>query len=289
MNVQKRVKHENQCMNVGANLLQDLKKFQCEKCHHTFASKQKWKQHSCTVKTNDNIEAIEKNKCETCLKTFSSAFNKKRHKKVCSAAKAKCDKTKVIKEKVSSATNGEPSDGVVAVNTKKRKRCDEEILPKRRKCQCRRCDVIFEGRHELHLHQNTQHGGALQNRPWRQEAHLDEPPWGDPVRDEPLRQIYEGNQNAILADAKIDKGQKVIYNLPTNNLRDGVDEIWWKLDEIFTDQNGAFKINLSLGLILRNMETGEYRYFAPHVNDSLFPSPFLIGSRKYLRIFQNKI
>ena len=81
----------------------------------------------------------------------------------------------------------------------------------------------------------------------------------------------------------------MIYNLPTNNLRDGVDEIWWKLDEIFTDQNGAFKINLSLGLILRNMETGEYRYFAPHVNDSLFPSPILIGSRKYLRIFQNKI
>ena len=59
-----------------------------------------------------------------------------------------------------------------------------------------------------------QHGGALQNRPWRQEAHLDEPPWGDPVRDEPLRQIYEGNQNIILADAKIDKGRKVIYNLP---------------------------------------------------------------------------
>ena len=139
------------------------------------------------------------------------------------------------------------------------------------------------------MHQNMQHGGALQDRPWRQEAHLDEPPWGEPVRDVPLRQIYEGNQNVILADAKIDKGRKVIYNLPTNNLRDGVDEIWWKLDEIFTDQNGAFKINLSLGLILRNMETGEYRYFAPHVNDSLFPSPFLIGSRKYLRIFQNKI
>ena len=37
------------------------------------------------------------------------------------------------------------------------------------------------------------------------------------------------------------------------------------------------------------MKTGQYRYFAPHVNDSLFPSPFLIRSRKYLRIFQNKI
>ena len=41
----------------------------------------------------------------------------------------------------------------------------------------------------------------------------------------------------------------------------------------FTDQNGAFKINLSLGLILRNMETGEYRYFAPHVNNC-FPHLF---------------
>ena len=37
------------------------------------------------------------------------------------------------------------------------------------------------------------------------------------------------------------------------------------------------------------MENGEYRYFAPHANDGLFHSPFLTGSRKYLRMFQNKI
>ena len=214
-------------------------------------------------------------KCEICSKTFSSVFNKKRHEEVYSAAKTKADRTKVIKskEKVSSAAtiNGETSDFVTAVTKKKRKRCDEIILPKKRKCQCRQCDGIFEGRHKLHVHQSTQHGGDLQNRPWR---HLDEPPWGDPVRDVSLRQIYEGNQNVILADAKIGKGRKVIYNLPTNNLRDGVDEIWWKLDEIFTDQNSAFKINLSLGLTLRNMEIGEYRYFAPHVNDSLVSLTF---------------
>ena len=58
-----------------------------------------------------------------------------------------------------------------------------------KKSQCRQCDGIFEGRHELHVHQNTQHGGALQNRPWRQEAHLDEPPWGDPVRGRFMREI----------------------------------------------------------------------------------------------------
>ena len=198
------------------------------------------------------------------------------------------DKTEVI-ETVSTNGGALAMNEVTTLDTKKRKGLDHEILPKRKKGSYHHCDGIFEGCHELHVHQTTQHGGALQKRPCHQEAHLDELPWGDPVRDEPLRQIYEGNQNVILAYAKIDKGPKVIYNLSTNNLRDGEDESWWKLDEIFTDQNGAFKINLSLGLILRNMETGEYRYFAPHVNDSLFPSPFLIGSRKYLRIFQNKI
>ena len=47
---------------------------------------------------------------------------------------------------------------------------------------------------------------SLVNRPWRQETDLDEPPWGDPVKDKTFRQIYEGNQNVILADAKSDKG-----------------------------------------------------------------------------------
>ena len=118
---------------------------------------------------------------------------------------------------------------------------------------------------------------------------MDEPPWGDPVRDEPLRQIYQGNQNIILGDGKINRGRKDVYNLPTNNLRDGIDEIWDKLEDIFTDQNLSFKVNLSLGMILRNIENGEYRYFASQTNETLFPSLFLIGSRKYLRIFQNKL
>ena len=51
VSAQKRTKHEKNCVNVRAHVLQDLKKFPCEKCHHTFASKQMWKQHSCKDKT----------------------------------------------------------------------------------------------------------------------------------------------------------------------------------------------------------------------------------------------
>ena len=151
VNVQKRVKHEVTCINVGACALEDLKKFQSEKCLQTFVSKQKSEQHRCKVKQNIiKQSAAAANQCKDCLKTFSSVFNKKRHKKVCSTAKTKGEQAKEIKEKV--AINGELSDDVTAVNTKKRKRCDEQILPKKRKCQCRQCDGILEGRHELHMH-----------------------------------------------------------------------------------------------------------------------------------------
>ena len=45
VSVQKRIKHEHECKNVVAHVLQDLKNIKCEKCHQTFASKQKCKQH----------------------------------------------------------------------------------------------------------------------------------------------------------------------------------------------------------------------------------------------------
>ena len=83
VNVQNRTRHESTCENIGAYVLQDLKKFQCVKCHHTFASKQKWKQHCCKVKQNIVKESENTNQCEGCLKSFSSVVNKKRHEKVC--------------------------------------------------------------------------------------------------------------------------------------------------------------------------------------------------------------
>ena len=59
------------------------------------------------------------------------------------------NKAEVIKQETAKS---ETANGPV----RKRKRCDEEVLPKKRKCQCRHCDGIFEGRHKLDVHQNTQ-------------------------------------------------------------------------------------------------------------------------------------
>ena len=81
VNVQKRVKHELTCVNVGGCPLEDLKKFQCKKCFQTFVSKQKSEQHRCKVKQTSVKQSTVVIQCKDCLKTFSSLFNKKDTKK----------------------------------------------------------------------------------------------------------------------------------------------------------------------------------------------------------------
>ena len=55
---------------------------------------------------------------------------------------------------------------------------------------------------------------------------------------------------------------------------------------IFTQQTTAFKINLSFGLILRNVETGELRYYHFSQNNArFFDVPHLIRTEEYLGTF----
>ena len=303
--VQKRRIHEAKCMNFGGNEDIELIKYVCGGCQQTFSCKQNLDKHDCKVN--------EEYRCEYCLKVFERVLSLNRHRKQCK--KRHENVVKQVKRKRKYEDTGDPAELVGSRGPA----LSQDVVPPlpadppppppplppgpppvtppssppsspvEKRFHCRLCYEIFENRRRLHQHQNMQHGGALQERPWRAEAHLDEPPWGEPVRDDALRQIYEGNQNIILADAKINRGRKDVYNLPTNNLRDGIGELWDKLDDIFVDQNQSFKVNMSLGIILRNIDNGEYRYFAPQTNETLFPSPFLIGSRKYLRIFKNKL
>lgn len=42
---------------------------------------------------------------------------------------------------------------------------------------------------------------------------------------------------------------------------------------IYDRQENAFPLNLEFSLILRHTEAGEYRYFHPYSNESLFTFP----------------
>ena len=53
-------------------------------------------------------------------------------------------------------------------------------------------------------------------------------------------------------------------------------------ERIYDRQGHAFRLNLKFELILRHTETGEYRYFRPFANGSLFDRPVYISRRKDL-------
>ena len=53
-------------------------------------------------------------------------------------------------------------------------------------------------------------------------------------------------------------------------------------NEVYDRQNSTFRLNLEFGLILVNTDSGEYRYFMPYSNESLFQHPIYISRRQDL-------
>ena len=52
-----------------------------------------------------------------------------------------------------------------------------------------------------------------------------------------------------------------------------------QLQYIYENQNSAFRLNFSAGLILQNTETGRYRFFRDHQTSSIFDRPLRIHNR----------
>ena len=61
------------------------------------------------------------------------------------------------------------------------------------------------------------------------------------------------------------------------------------LDEIYNHQNNAFKVNISFGYVLRHTETRELRFFYPHQNETILPSPVTVRNRKTLRLLKDEL
>lgn len=81
------------------------------------------------------------------------------------------------------------------------------------------------------------------------------------------------NKEFILGDGENGVVKKTI-NFPA----DAIADIVSKLEKITEEEKMSFRFNISVGFILQNIETGDYRYFIPDRNETLFPKPILIGS-----------
>ena len=62
-----------------------------------------------------------------------------------------------------------------------------------------------------------------------------------------------------------------------------------KFDEVFNKLDSGVEINIALGFVLRNIETGEYRFFYLHENNSLLEKSDLLCSKADLISIQGKV
>ena len=144
---------------------------------------------------------------------------------------------------------------------------------------CRLCDFKCTYKGDLYVHRLNQHG--------RGDLDLKSPPWDtDPFDNEDIRQVYNTNKSHILS--KDVKGElKSTYNYPTDNLKGGYDEIQEHIEDIYSQQSNAFKINFSFGLILYNSENESFRYFIPFHNSRVMDFPRMISSRRSITLLMN--
>ena len=134
--------------------------------------------------------------------------------------------------------------------------------------------------HGIREHYN-QHGGALQPRPWGPN---DLAPWNG---DEALRQVYEANAPIILENHRQGPLQS-IYNFPLIN-DVNMNQLMGYSEYVYRQQQRAFRLNLVFGVILRNRETGRYRYFVPYTNNGVFERPLYISRRGDLRRLRRQL
>ena len=214
-------------------------------------------------------------KCESCSKVFRYKRNFEKHIDLCQKMlKCQfCDRKFVTDEQrqqhIATSHNAPPFKANVC---------------------CSQCKDTFANRKELYVHQGVQHGGGadeeLHNAPWG-----DHPPWvgeeGE-IIDAPLEKVFKANRKHILASHQ-DGDISAIYNFPTNNLEDGVNEFEKHLQAIYEKEQESFKVNVAFGLILSHVETGEYRYFIPYKNSTLFTSPMQVSSHRNLAEIRERL
>jgi hypothetical protein len=176
----------------------------------------------------------------------------------------------------------EPDNEGNVDSTEGRGGCEAKIF------HCHKCPVVCENKKILYEHYMLNHrqvGGQLQNRPWQTEQ--DAPWYENGVVDKQLEHIYNMHASLILQNHHVDKLIST-YNFPVDNSLD-IDTMMKHLEYIYSQETKVFKINISFGFILQNIETNEYRAFKAYSNNNVFEIPVVISKREDLEKLKQKM
>ena len=273
-----KTRHEKHC---SGNTKHADKVHACQQCSKQF--KAKWYLDAHIAAQHMGVTYP----CENCGKVFKYSWDCKKHSALCNNEQktyncSVCDKTCSTmlglskhqssheKHPNESLSRKRKSPTVAHTNCKKPRRSND--------FRCRQCGRLFPNRHDHYLHRMKHHnqsgsGTTLQQPPWRNGLAPFE-------NNDGLKEVYEANRPLILANHQ-ESGIETIYNFPISNTF-SVEDMMTHANEVYDRQQSAFRINLEFGLILVNTDSGEYRYFTPYANESLFDRPIYVSRRQDL-------
>ena len=125
-------------------------------------------------------------------------------------------------------------------------------------------------------HRRKEHG-AKQRKPSDTVADLNKIVEEEGEDGEKLKEELSACQN-FLVDTEMENGRHKVFNFQMSKLDTKI--INEKLEEVFNKLDSAAKNNIALGFVPRNIETGEYRYFYAHENNTLFEKSHLLVRKR---------
>ena len=149
---------------------------------------------------------------------------------------------------------------------------------------CPSCEQEFPSYYSLQQHRRKEHG-AKQRKPSDTVADLNKIVEEEGEDGEKLNEELSACQH-FLVDTEMENGRHKVFNFQMSKLDTKI--INEKLEEVFNKLDSAAKINIALGFVLRNIETGEYRYFYAHENNTLFQKSHLLCTKADLITIQEK-
>ena len=231
------------------NRLHELQAITCIHCHKQLSS--------AGCKQNHEDKCIDRRTCTACKLLFDTCQHMRLHKKTCPKIERKCKNCHKTFDHLNKLRGHEHY-------------CLKRTIQHVKVYHCTKCDFLTESRGQLTRHITSQHGGSqsLQNF----EPDLPDNP--------EFRQEYEVNRSHILAENR-DERFGTVYNFPTSDLQEP-NQLRNNLESIFDSQDNAFRINLSIGMILQDITDGSFRYFIPYSNDFVLPVNEVISNRRDL-------
>ena len=150
---------------------------------------------------------------------------------------------------------------------------------------CSSCEQEFPSYYSLQQHRRKKHG-AKQWKPNDTVADLNKIVEEEGEDGEKLKEELSACQH-FLVDTEMENGRHKVFNFQMSKLDTKI--INEKLEEVFNKLDSAAKINIAPGFVLRNIETGEYRYFYARENNTLFEKSHLHCTKADLITIQGKV